>query len=129
MDNIEAYCAGLSMGKKVRELIEATGIWVGICMKQYPDSRCVADELVRVCVALAAFESNKPNQHEGKDWIAEATVLFHKYVKESNRQDLKELTLIYAGKATGLHELLSKFGVAPKATHITDLEFFKSHEV
>ena len=47
------------MDKKVNELIEATGIWVGICMKQYPDSRCVADELVRICVALAAFENSK----------------------------------------------------------------------
>ena len=118
----------VNMDKKVKELIVATGAWVAVCMKQYPDSRFVDDKLVRVCAALSAFESDEEKDpNEEKNWITEATTMFHKYVKESNRQDLKELTLIYAGKATGLHELLSKFGVAPKATHITDLEFFKSH--
>ena len=47
------------MNKKVKELIEATGAWVAVCMKQYPDSRFVDDKLVRVCAALSAFESIK----------------------------------------------------------------------
>lgn len=46
------------MDKKVIELIEATGVWVGVCMKQYPDSRFVDDKLVRVCAALSAFKDN-----------------------------------------------------------------------
>lgn len=46
------------MDEKVRELIDATGAWVAICMKQYPDSRFVDDKLVRVCAALSAFEDS-----------------------------------------------------------------------
>jgi hypothetical protein len=47
------------MNKKVKELIDATGAWVAICMKQYPDSRFVDDKLVRVCAALSAFDKEK----------------------------------------------------------------------
>ena len=47
------------MNKKVKELIEATGAWVAIYMKQYPNSRFVDDKLVRVCAALSAFGNNE----------------------------------------------------------------------
>ncbi len=95
------------MDKKVKELIEAAGAWVAICMKQYPDSRFVDDKLVRVCAALSAFED--------KDWIIEATAMLHRYCRESERnRDVKELCLIHAGKAIALHELLEKFGAKPK---------------
>lgn len=50
-----------------------------------------------------------------EDWIVEATSMFHHYRKESEKyRDVKELCIVYAGKATGLHELLEKFGVAPE---------------
>ena len=111
----------VTMDKKVRELLDATGAWVAVCMKQYPDSRFVDDKLVRVCVSLAAFENGEEKDpNEEKNWITEATAMFHKYVKESNRQYSNELTLIYAGKATALHELLDKFCAAPKAIHTTE---------
>lgn len=107
------------MNKKVKELIEATGVWVAICMKQYPDSRFVDDKLVRVCAALSAFENSKADK-EGKSekWIIEATTMFHRCRKESEKyNDVKELCLMYAGKATALLELLEKFGAEPKIHH------------
>ena len=57
------------MNKKVKELIEATGAWVAVCMKQYPDSRFVDDKLIRVCAALSAFETSKIIEGAGKDKV------------------------------------------------------------
>ena len=59
MDNLGAYYAKVDMDKKVKELIEATGAWVAICIKGYPNSMAVDDKLVRVCAALSAFGNNE----------------------------------------------------------------------
>lgn len=53
-----------------------------------------------------------------ENWIAEATTMFHRYRKDSERySNVRELCLVYAGKATALYELLEKFGAAPKIPH------------
>ena len=70
--------------------------------------------------ACASENSKEKDTEKKKNWITEATAMFHKYVRESNQVYPKELCLIYAGKATALHELLEKFGAAPKAIHITE---------
>ena len=37
----------------MKQLLEATEKWVGICMKDYGDSRTVPDELVGLCVEIS----------------------------------------------------------------------------
>lgn len=50
-----------------------------------------------------------------ENWIVEATSMFHHYHKESEKyKDIPELCLVYVGKATGLFELLEKFGATPE---------------
>ena len=54
------------------------------------------------------------------DWIEVATEMFNKHRREANKwasEDVAELALISAGKATVLSELLEKFGVNPLAPH------------
>ena len=41
----------------MKQLIQAAGKWVGICMKDYSDSRAVPDDLVQLCVELSRVTS------------------------------------------------------------------------
>ena len=67
--------------------------------------------------ALVTMRSEEDHNEE-KNWITKATALFYQYREESEKySDVKELCLMYAGKATALYELLEMFGAKPKKTN------------
>ncbi len=49
-----------------------------------------------------------------EDWMVKATELFHKYRDEANNSNVDSLSLISAGKAVVLSELLEIFGHKPE---------------
>ena len=71
------------MNKLIKDLVDAAGMVVGNQVKDCPNSMAVPDDIVGLCVAIAAIENIKPVVTN----LIEAVEMLLEFIEENDVQD------------------------------------------